>query len=216
MKSSSKLTCLLSLLILAGLDADVNLSREGDLSVYELASLNLQAYSPARILISYSYTNNFSVTDITSLGQSVYKISSGPTSIEFKAEDIDRYTFTVHLRYDVEVSQSIQMAIFSANFAPEGIQFNVKGTDIVLRFVLNVGQEPTYPSPEEVAEQVVRQVADQLMQFEARTNDVIALQNRNIETQWIVVGVSVTINIFLIVVFTLFARRGRVEVVGEG
>ncbi|MFQ6095538.1 MAG: hypothetical protein ACE5NN_05295, partial [Candidatus Bathyarchaeia archaeon] len=94
----------------------------------EVAGLNLQAYAPARILISYAYTNNFSVTDVSCMGKSLYKITSGPTSVEFRAEDVDRYTFTVDIKYSAMVAQSIQIAVFSSNYAPEGVQINVKST----------------------------------------------------------------------------------------
>lgn len=209
-KSGSKLIFFILLLGFAGSSTQRSLGQE----VYEVASLSLQGYAPTRVLISFMYTNNFSVTDISSLGQSLYKISSGPTSIEFKAEDIDRYTFNVHLSYGDEVAQSIQIATFSSTWAPEGIQFNVKGKDIVLRFVLTVTKEPMYPSPEEVAEHVVLQVSNQLMEFESRMDEVLTTQNRNVETQWIVVAVSLTINFILILVFVLFVRRGKVEVSG--
>jgi len=55
-----------------------------------VAGFNIQAYAPARIVITYAYTNNFSVSHVSSMGKSLYKIVSGPTSIEFKAEDLDR------------------------------------------------------------------------------------------------------------------------------
>jgi len=215
MRSASKLLVVSLSLVVALIGVDPNPARCQGNGPYEVASFNLQAYLPARILISYSYTNNFSVTDITSLGQTIYKINTGPTSIEFKAEDaIDRYTFTVEIKYPEETTQSIQIAVFSGSQPPEGIQFNVKGKSIVIRFVLTVSEQPQYPSPEEVAEQVVVQVANELIQFESRINEVIKLQNRNLETQWIMVGVGMAINMIIIVVFALFVRRGTVEVRG--
>lgn len=215
MRSTSKLLAGFLPLIVLLIAVNVNPAVCQDIGSYEVASFNLQAYLPARILISYSYTNNFSVTDITSLGQTIYKINTGPTSIEFKAEDaVDRYTFTVQIEYAEETTQSIQIAVFSGSHAPEGIQFNVKGKSIVIRFVLTVSEQPQYPSPEEVAEQVVVQVANELIQFESRINEVIKLQNRNLETQWIMVGVGLAINMILIVVFALFVRRGTVKVRG--
>lgn len=104
-------------------------------------SLSLQAYAPARIVISYTYTNNFSVSDVSSMGKSLYKIISGPTSIEFKAEDTDRYTFTIDIGYSAIVAQRIQMAVFSSVYAPEGIQLNVKSADVRIQFTLTVTEK---------------------------------------------------------------------------
>jgi len=168
----------------------------------EVASLNLQAYKPARIVITYAYTNNFSVSDVSSMGRSMYKITSGPTSIEFKAEDVDRYTFTVEIKYAAVVGQSIQIAVFSAGNPPEGLQFNVKTSIVRLQFTVTVTEEPRYPTAQEVAEQVVRQVANELMQFRRQTDETLQMQSRNIEVQWMILafnmGVSVGLLVFII------------------
>jgi hypothetical protein len=164
-----------------------------------VAGFNIQAYAPARIVITYAYTNNFSVSHVSSMGKSLYKIVSGPTSIEFKAEDVDRYTFTVEIEYAVVLAQSIQIAVFSANNPPEGIQFNVKDDYVKLDFTFTVTEEPKYPSAQEVAEQVVRQVAGELQEFRRQTDETLQLQTRNIETQWVLVGFNMAISVALLV-----------------
>ena len=168
----------------------------------EVASLNLQAYRPARIVITYAYTNNFSVSDVSSMGKSMYKVISSPTSIEFKAEDVDRYTFTVTIKYSAVVGQSIQIAVFSAGNPPEAIQFNVKTSTVRIKFTVTVTEEPRYPTAQEVAEQVVRQVANELMQFRRQTDEMLRAQNRNIEVQWMILafntGVSVGLLAFIL------------------
>ena len=172
----------------------------------EAASLNLQAYVPARILISYTYTNNFSVTDVSSMGKSLYKITSGPTSIEFKAEDIDRYTFTVDIKYAAVVTQSVQIAVFSAGSPPEGLQFNIRGSYVRLKFSLTVTEEPMYPSAQEVAEQVVLQVSYQLTEFERQTQDIMEMQNRNLTTMWVLIVFSLVVNLALLAAIILWIR----------
>ena len=186
-----------------------------------VASFNLQAYAPARVVISYAYTNNFSVTDVSSLGKSLYKIVSSPTSIEFRAEDVDTYTFTVEIKYAVITSQSLQIAVFSSSHAPEGFQFNVKDDYVRIKFTLTVTEEPRYPSAQDVAEQVVRQVADQLAEFRTQTEETLHLQNRNIETQWILVGFNMAVSAALLIfivhwVWPMLKRlRAEVEFGGE-
>jgi len=181
----------------------------------EVASLNLQAYKPARVVITYAYTNNFSVSDVSSMGKSMYKITSSPTSIEFKAEDVDRYTFTVEIKYMAVVGQSIQIAVFSAGNPPEGLQFNVKTRVFRLQFTVTVTEEPRYPTAQEVAEQVVRQVANELTQFRQQTNEMLQTQSRNIEVQWMILafnmGVSVGLLAFVIHWVWPLIKRLRAE-----
>jgi len=176
---------------------------------------SLQSYAPARILISYAYTNNFSVTDVSSIGRSLYTVTSGPTSIEFRANQIDQYTFTVEIRYAAIVVQSVQIAIFSGGYAPEGVQFNVKGNVVRLKFTLTVTEEPRYPSAQDVAEQVVRQVSSQLADFRKQTETIIAVQNRNLTTMWILVVSSLAVSTVLLLVLLVWIRpRMRAEVFG--
>ena len=175
----------------------------------EAAGFNLQSYAPARILVTYSYTNNFSVTDVSSIGKSLYKITSGPTSIEFHATDIDQYTFTVEIKYAAIVTQSIQIAVFSGGYAPEGIQLNVKGNVVRLKFTLTVTEEPRYPSAQDVAEQVVLQVSHQLADFRRQTETIVNIQNHNIEIQWILVAFNLVVNVILLVAVFFWMRTRR-------
>jgi len=165
----------------------------------EVASLNLQAYRPARIVITYAYTNNFSVSDVSSMGKSMYKVVSSPTSIEFKAEDVDRYTFTVTIKYSAVVGQSIQIAVFSAGNPPEAMQFNVKTSTVRIKFTVTVTEEPRYPTAQEVAEQVVRQVANELTQFRQQTDETLRMQSRNIEVQWVILAFNMAVSTGLLI-----------------
>jgi hypothetical protein len=179
----------------------------------EVAGFNLQSYAPARILISYTYTNNFSVTDVSSIGKSLYKVISGPTSIEFQAQDIDQYTFTVEIKYAAIVTQSVQIAVFSAGYAPEGMQLNVKGNVVRLKFTLTVTEEPRYPSAQDVAEQVVLQVANQLNEFRRQTTDILDVHTKNIEMQWLIVGFTMAVSVAFVVilVFWVYPQLRRLQ-----
>jgi len=197
----NSIALLLSLLLFSSLSAaTITLAQEQE---PEVAGFNLQAYAPARILISYTYTNNFSVTDVSSIGQSLYTITSSPTYIEFKAVDVDQYTFTVEIKYTTIVTQSIQIAVFSSGYAPEGIQLNVKG-NVRLKFTLTVTQEPKYPSAQEVAEQVVRQVGNQLDEFRRQTTEIVDLQTRNIEMQWLLIGFTMAVSVAFVIILVFW------------
>jgi len=164
----------------------------------ETASLNLRVYRPARILITYTYTNNFSVSDVSSVGQSLYKITSGPTSIEFKAEDIDIYTFTVTIRYAEIVGQSIQIAVWSGNQPPQGLQINVKSNIVKIRFEVTVSEQPQYPSAQEVAGQVVKQIASELAAYRRQTDETLNMLNQNMLVQWFLIVFCASATIFML------------------
>jgi len=75
----------------------------------------------------------------------------------------------------------------------------VKDDYVKLDFTFTVTEEPKYPSAQEVAEQVVRQVADELQEFRRQTDETLQLQTRNIETQWVLVGFNMAISVALLV-----------------
>jgi len=197
----NNIALLLSLLLFSSLSS-ITIARGEEEP--EVAGFNLQSYTPAKILISYTYTNNFSVIDVSSIGKSLYKITSSPISIEFIAEDIDQYTFTVEIKYAAIVTQSVQIAVFSAGYAPEGMQLNVKGNVVRLKFTLTVTQEPKYPSAQDVAEQVVLQIADQLNEFRRQTTEIVDLQTRNIEMQWLIVGFTMAVSVAFVIILVLW------------
>jgi len=173
----------------------------------ETASLNLRVYRPTRILITYAYTNNFSVSDVTSVGQSLYKITSSPTSIEFKAEDIDVYTFTVTIRYAEIVGQSVQIAVWSGDQPPQGLQINVKSTAVKIRFEVTVSEQPQYPSAQEVAGQVVQQITSELAAFRMQTNETLDMLNQNMLVQWFLIVFCAAATIFMLYALMQMKRR---------
>jgi len=170
----------------------------------EVLSLNLRAYPPARILVSYAYTQNYSLSDVSSLGKSIYRHILSPTSIEFQAEDVDQYTFTATIRYAAIVEQSIQIAVFSGNHPPEAVQFNVKSDTVRIQFTLTVEQEPRYPTSVEVAEQVVRQISGQLEEFRYETRKVLDMVTHNLEIQWVIIGLITAVTAGYLVYFLFY------------
>jgi len=97
--------------------------------------------------------------------------------------------------------------VFSAGYPPEGIQLNVKGNVVRLKFTLTVTEEPHYPSAQDVAEQVVKQVSNELSLFEQQTERIVETQNRNLEVQWVLVAFNLSVNIVLLLVILLRPRR---------
>jgi len=176
-------------------------------------TMSLQAYAPARIVISYAYTNSFTVGNVSSMGRSMYKIVSSPTGIEFEGVDVDRYTFTADVGYGTVTDQLIQVAVFSADHPPEGIQYNVRGKVVKVTVALTVEKEPKYPTAEEVAEAVVNQISTQLQDFRTQTERIVETQNRNVMMQWVLIGFNACVSFafLIILLFQVYPQLSRIR-----
>ena len=129
-------------------------------------TLDLPLYAPARITINYAYTNNVSVRDISTLGQSMYKYSGGPTQVEFLAEDIDTYSFTVEIWYTKPVNQTVTVGVWSGTAQPmQGLAYESHFEHLIFHVTLRVTEEPHFPTEQEVAKATVAQIADELSQY---------------------------------------------------
>jgi hypothetical protein len=115
-------------------------------------------YNPVKVMISYPYTHNTNVTDITTIGFSSYKYDVTPNSITFIASDIDIYTFTVQITYDNVSQMNILITVWQGDQPAEGYTWTDTANTFVIHFRLNVTTEPSYPSDREVAAQVVSQL----------------------------------------------------------
>jgi hypothetical protein len=108
-------------------------------------------YRTVKIMVSYPYTNSHDITDITTIGASRYSHDSQPDSLVFLTDDIDVYTFTLHLAYVNATQRSIMITTWEGDRAPQGETWTENADDFIIHFKLTVMQQPTYPSAQEVA-----------------------------------------------------------------
>jgi len=134
-----------------------------DSSEFEVI-IDWPCYKPTKITFNYAYTHNHSISDITTVGASLYKHTGGPTFIEFIAEDIDTYTFRVTLSYRNETSQSILVGLWSGTQPLKGLTLKAASETFIIHVRLAVMEEPSYPTESEVAEEVVHQIEQSLVQ----------------------------------------------------
>jgi hypothetical protein len=177
------------------------------------ATFSLNSYAPAQIVISYAYTSSFNISKVSSVGLSLYKIISGPTSITFQASDVDTYHFSVDINYgNILVEQTIQIASFSGTLAPDGTSFTVKANEVRFDFTLTVTKQPTYPSVNDVAQAVVLQVSQQLQQYQVKQDAFIAAISDTILTIGAIAAVAFALVIALILfMFWIHRKVVRLE-----
>lgn len=162
-------------------------------------TFDIPCYAPTRITFNYAYTHNHSIYDITTFGASLYKHSGGPTFYEFTAQDIDDYFFSLRLSYSKPTNQTILIGMWSGTNPMQGINLQSLYEEVTIHVRLRVHKEPTYPSEEDVARQVVTQVQKNLVEYYTSIQELVRIQSTVIT---VVAGLSVvTVAVVILVVF---------------
>jgi hypothetical protein len=176
-------------------------------------SLDLQTYKSTKITFNYPYTNNHSISDISTVGQSQYKHEGSGNYLTFIAEDIDIYSFTVTLGYENSTSfnqtKNVLIGLWSGIEAMDGYTVSTTETVIVIHVRLSLTEQPTYPTPDEVSQAVVHKIEQDLVQQTEEMRSLVA------RVEWlqymIVIVIAVTITVAmcaLIIAIFMVRRRG--------
>ena len=172
-------------------------------------TLDIPCYAPTKITFNYAYTHNHTIYDISTFGSSLYEYSGGPTHMEFIAKDVDDYTFTLELTYNAPTNQTILVGVWSGTLPMMGLNFESIYEKIIVHVHLRVQEQPTYPSEEDVAKQVVLQVHKDLQEYYASINELVKNQNIAIYTVTGIAAACVAAIIVVAVVNVLELRRFR-------
>lgn len=205
-----KLSCLMIFCLVVGLvsTAPVPARAVGFDSEY---TLEIPCYAPTKIAFNYDYTHNHSIRDISTLGASLYTHTGGPTYIEFNAQDVDTYRFTIELKYTAPRNQTIIVAIWSGTLPMQGLQFKSHFETVVIWVTLRVMKEPTYPTDEEVAQAVIYQIQKDLQETYTAINDAISSQNAAVVMNSFINFAAVLGVVVLSLAYYMEKRRGRVQ-----
>ena len=142
--------------------------------VYE-ASLDLQTYQTTKITFNFPYTNNASIGEVTTIGRGVYKYEGSATYLTFIVDDIDVYSFQLRIHYEASLptnqtlenqtatTRTVIVGLWSGTLPSAGYLYRSDATDFVITVRLGVTRQPTYPSKDEVAAEVVHQVEQKLV-----------------------------------------------------
>jgi hypothetical protein len=130
------------------------------------ATIDWFTYKPTKITFNYQYTHNHSISEVATIGQSLYKYSGGPTFFEFIAQDVDDYTFTLTIGYtNATQNLTVLVGLFSGNLPPQGFSIKGKLADtIIINVHLKVTEQPSYPTDDQVADAVVNKIQQNLVQ----------------------------------------------------
>jgi hypothetical protein len=183
------------------------------LPVEHVITFDRAFYNVTKIILSFPYTSNHAVEDISTVGHSEYSYdftSSGGANgvFTFIAHDVDIYTFTFKADYDNSSTRDLQMAIWQGDLPLENYVWTETGTEFLLHFRMNMIQQPSYPSDIDVAHQVVYQLQQYLQQIlTAQTTQLNTLQQANLTNS--VVSMSAAIAAIVAAFLAGFGARRR-------
>jgi hypothetical protein len=172
-------------------------------------SFDRNFYNPVKVMISYPYTHNTNVTDITTIGFSTYKYDVTPTSITFIASDIDIYTFTVQITYDNASLQNVLITVWQGDQPAEGYTWTDTASTFVIHFRLNMTTEPSYPTDAQVAAQVVAQLQATFQQELEQQRETLAEVESTQGTNTIMTIIAGVVSILALLLAGFGVRKRR-------
>ena len=143
---------------------------QGETSSLRLPSYEL--YAPAKIIISFVYTNNVT-TNVRTLGTSLYKVTTSPVQVIFEAEAFDVYTIDILIEYSIPVNQTIIIGLYEGGRATKGIEFDTSASRILLTIKVSVVEAPTYPTAEDIANAMANWLQSYLSEYTAQQQATI-------------------------------------------
>lgn len=149
---------------------NVSLARAENPASLTLPSYEL--YSPAKVVISYIYTNNVSV-QVNTLGASLYQVTTTPVSTVFEASAYDVYTITVQISYLDITNQTIVIGLLEGGRPAKGIEMPVSTNTVIFTFRISVVEAPRYPSAEEIANVLMDKLRNELADYTAHIDALI-------------------------------------------
>lgn len=158
-----------------------------------------ELYAPAKIIVSFVYTNNVTV-NVKTLGTSLYKITTTPVQAIFEAEAFDVYTIYIDIQYSIPVNQTVLIGLYEGGRAAKGIEFDTVSDHIQLTMKVSVVEAPHYPRVEDLADAIWSRLMGSLNEFTNQQQGLIAKMGES----GVVIG-SVAIISFVVSITVLIA-----------
>ena len=165
-----------------------------------------ELYAPAKIVISFSYTKSV-VVHVTTLGQSLYKAITSPTSVEFDTEAFDVFTITVNVLYTAPVNQTVTIGLFEGGRAAKDIEVSMNDAAITLMFKVSVVQAPSYPTATDIADAMMLRWQNQLAVFEASQRDLTNTMANTVTTVGSIAVIAFVVCLICIIAVFMLQRR---------
>ncbi|MEM3510647.1 MAG: hypothetical protein QXE57_05065 [Nitrososphaerales archaeon] len=166
------------------------------------------AYVPAKLAVQFARSSAIKLSNITSVGQSNYVITQTPDSFTFKTEDTDVFQFWIQIAYPQPVDQTVVIGVWSEEQLTQ-TYYRVSGNLLKLNFELRTSKAPKYPTPEQVATAVIGLLKEQLKGYTDAIVQSNIITDRNLNTQWILVGFGVLASFLSLIAISAVIWRQR-------
>ena len=165
--------------------------------ILSTAPINLSVFAPAKIKIDFDYTKNVTISNVTCVGPSLYEVTSSPIDLTFQALNIDDYSFTLDLNYAVVTTQNVKVTFTSGSQPPSTYTIPANCNHLVFPIIIKAAHEPHYPTSEEIAGAVVKQISSRLDVYNANLQQILhsvmdGLNNQSMVLVVITLGILVT------------------------
>jgi len=133
-------------------------------NMYSINMPNYALYSPVRIVVTYTYTQSYSI-NVTSFGQTLHEELSSPTSIEFDTSADDVYQIAIVVSYAVWVNQTVTISVYQNSTGAEGqtIQLAMDSEGFTINMLVNTTPPPSYPTEQELVSGLLDGVKNELL-----------------------------------------------------
>jgi hypothetical protein len=185
--------------------------------VLSKAPINLTVFAPAKIKISYDYTKNVTISNVTCVGPSLYEVTTSPIDLTFQALNIDDYSFTLDLKYDSVITQDVKVTFISGSQPPSTYTIPAYCNHLVFPIIIKAAHEPHYPTAEEIAGAVVEQISARLDVYNANLQQILHSVMDGLNNQSMVL-VVITLGVLITAAFlyrNLRSQKPKVEEEGE-
>ena len=133
-------------------------------NMYSINMPNYALYSPVRIVVTYTYTQSYSI-NVTSFGQTLHEELSSPTSIEFDTSADDVYQIAIVVSYAVWVNQTVTISVYQNSTGAEGqtIQLAMDSEGFTINMVVSTTPPPSYPTEQDLVSGLLDGVKNELL-----------------------------------------------------
>jgi hypothetical protein len=134
------------------------------MDMYSINMPNYALYSPVRIVVTYTYTQSYSI-NVTSFGQTLHEELSSPTSIEFDTSADDVYQIAIVVSYAVWVNQTVTISVYQNSTGAEGqtIQLAMDSEGFTINMLVSTTPPPSYPTEQELVSGLLDGVKNELL-----------------------------------------------------
>ena len=185
-----------------------------DSDIYQIetqcdAEFELPLYNPAKVVVQFAYTHNSSVSNVKTLGYSLWTETRSPIGIEFNAKEVDTFEFDIILLYAQVTEQVVQVAVWSGTLPPAKIPIRVNSDKVRLHFKLVVTEQPRPPTSEEVASATLLMTRQELQYYMDQITILTRQFNESLSVMWILVAANTMFGIIALITSMYMLRSRR-------